>query len=112
MLGRPASDAEDPPGAASGRRTRGLLSALLTDALAGLTEHALDSRVMPAGMIELAAKARPGGGCAARISLGYESFSRFGVLAVGRDGTRFRLTLTRRGLDWRLTEVSVLSSSR
>ena len=44
--------------------------------------------------------------------MGYESFSRFGVLAVGRDGTRFRLTLTRRGLGWRLTEVSVLSSSR
>lgn len=94
-------------GAEERAEDRGLLSGLLTDALAGLAERALEFRVMPAGVIELAAKARAGGGEVERISMGYESFSRFGVLAVGRDGTRFRLTLTRRGLDWRLTEAVV-----
>ena len=94
-------------GAEERAEDRGLLSGLLTDALAGLAERALEWRVTPAGVIELAAKARAGGGEVERISMGYESFSRFGVLAVGRDGTRFRLTLTRRGLDWRLTEAVV-----
>ena len=39
--------------------------------------------------------------------MGYESLERFAVLAVDRDGTRYRLRLLRRGLDWRLTEVVV-----
>ncbi len=94
-------------GAAARPEERGWLSGLLAGLLAGAAEHALEERVSPAGVIELAARARAGDGGAERISMGYESLERFAVLAVGRDGTRYRLTLLRRGLDWRLTEVVV-----
>ena len=95
-------------GAAARSEERGWLSGLLAGLLAGAAESALEERVSPAGVIELAAQARAGGGDGAeRISLGYESLNRFAVLAVGRDGTRYRLTLLRRGLDWRLTEAAV-----
>lgn len=94
-------------GAAARPEERGWLSGLLAGLLAGAAEYALEERVSPAGVIELAARARAGGGGAERISMGYESPGRFAVLAVGRDGTRYRLTLLRRGLDWRLTEAAV-----
>ena len=94
-------------GAAERPEERGWLSGLLAGLLAGAAEYALEDRVSPAGMIELAARARAGGGGVERISMGYESLERFAVLAVGRDGTRYRLTLLRRGLDWRLTEAVV-----
>ena len=94
-------------GAAERPEDRGPLSGLLTGALAGAAERALEFYVTPEGAIELAAKARAGGGAVARISMGYESPRRFSVLAVERGGTRYRLTLLRRGLDWRLTEAVV-----
>ena len=94
-------------GAAERPEERGWLSGLLAGLLSGAAEYALEDRVSPAGVIELAARARAGGGGVERISMGYESLERFAVLAVDRDGTRYRLALLRRGLDWRLTEVVV-----
>lgn len=94
-------------GAAERAAERSWLADALVGLLAGPADYALESRVSPAGVIELAAQARAGGGGMARISMGYESLDRFAVLAVDRDGTRYRLTLRRRGLDWRLAAAAV-----